>query len=615
MSVHASSPSLPPAGGTGIEVVTSSLTRGYRSGVRRLGRLLLLLVLSVLASVAAATSASAHATLESSLPADGQVSTSAPTDVVLRFDEQVEGALGAARVFASDGSRVDVGPTVHPGGDGSQMRVALESGLARGTYLVDWRVVSADSHPVSGSFTFSVGAPGAVANVSADDNRSSKLPLPLGIARFANFLGVVLLVGTLAFLFLCWPTGWASPRTHRLVQIGIAVAIAGTAVGLVLQGAYDSARPASGGFSPVVLNALLSTRLGQAYLVRLVLLLLASLTLRFGPAERTGGPTRAGRTLLALESVAALATIAAAGHAATGQYAWLLVPVDLLHLLAVSVWLGGLVVLTAVLLRRDPAAAMLDGAVQRFSTVAATCVGVIVVTGVALAVPEIGVVQALPSTTYGNLLITKVALLASMLLVATGSRAAVLRLGRDQQGGAPEPERVLVTAGAFQRRKPAAQPQVSPATAKLRADDVKSLGKSVVAELVLGAVILAVTATLVATPPAKIAYRPTLKRELKAGPVTIDLSAVPTTGTRTLTVRADTLTAAGQLLAVPELRVRASLPSRAIAPLDIALKPNGTGQFLTTGVRLPLAGAWRLEIYVRTTDIDSYTAVTQLDVR
>lgn len=584
--------------------------------VRVLGKLLVLLVLSVLASVAAATSASAHATLESSLPSDGQVAASAPTAVVLRFDEQVEGALGAARVFASDGSRVDAGPTLHPGGDDTQMQVALKSGLARGTYLVDWRVVSADSHPVSGSFTFSIGAPGAVAAVSTNGSASGSLPVLLGIARFANFLGVVLLVGTLAFLLVCWPTGWAYRRTRRLVQIGIAVAVSGTAIGLVLQGAYDAGRPAAAGLNPVVLQALISTRLGQAYVVRLILLILLGLTLRFGAAEITGGPKRLVRILLALESVAVLATIAGAGHAATGQYALMLVPVDLLHLLAVSTWLGGLVVLTTVLLRRDPAAAMLDGAVRRFSAVAATCVGVIVVTGVVLAIPEIGDVKALPSTTYGNLLITKVALLASMLLVAAGSRAAVRRLGRTpQQGDVPEPERVLVAAGSRQDMRPTAQPKASRAAAQLVEEDVRSLGKSVLAELVLGAVILAVTATLVATPPAKVAYRPTLQRDLKAGPVTVDLSAVPTTGTRTLTVRADTLTATGQPLDVPELRIRASLPSRAIAPLDIALEPDGTGRFLSTAVRLPLAGAWRLQIYVRTSDVDSYTAATRLDVR
>jgi copper transport protein len=293
-------------------------------------------------------------------------------------------------------------------------------------------------------------------------------------------------------------------------------------------------------------------------------------------------------------------------------------PVDVLHLLVVSVWLGGLVVLAAVLFRRDPATVALEAAVRRFSGVAASCVAVIVVTGVALAIPEVGDVNALGSTTYGNLLITKVALLASMLLVAAGSRAAVRRLNRvdsEQQLRVQEPELVLSGGGARRGTRPAVQSRPSRAAVKVHEDDVRSIGRSVVAELVLGAAILAVTATLVATPPAKVAYRPTMQRELTAGPVTIDLSAVPTTGTRTLTVRADTWTATGQSLDVPELRLRASLPSRSIAPLDIALQPNGTGHFLASAVRLPLAGAWHLEVYVRTSEVDSYTTKTRLDVR
>jgi copper transport protein len=278
------------------------------------------------------------------------------------------------------------------------------------------------------------------------------------------------------------------------------------------------------------------------------------------------------------------------------------------------VWLGGLVALGTVLFRRDPAAMQVEAAVRRFSGVAASCVAVIVVTGAALAVPQIGDVHALGTTAYGNLLITKVALLASMLLVAAGSRAAVRRMQHGEVVAAT-PELVLAGSGARRGPRPAAQTKADRVVAMQREDGVRSLGTSVAAELVLGGVILAVTATLVATPPARVAYRPTLQSELRAGPVRIDVSAVPTTGTRTLIVRADTWTASGRPMDVPELRLRASLPSRAIAPLDIKLQPDGTAHFVANAVRLPLAGAWHLQVYVRTTDVDSYTARTQLDVR
>ena len=106
-------------------------------------------------------SASAHATVVSTSPGDGQVVAAAPSVVSVRFDEPVQMQFGALRVFSPSGGRVDEGSPSHPVGHGDTVQVALGSGLGRGTYTVAWHVISADSHPVSGAFTFSVGAASA----------------------------------------------------------------------------------------------------------------------------------------------------------------------------------------------------------------------------------------------------------------------------------------------------------------------------------------------------------------------------------------------------------------------------------------------------------------------
>ena len=82
---------------------------------------------------------------------------------MLHFSETVEGNFGAVRVFDARARRVDDGRTIHPGGSGSRLAVGLKPGLPDGTYVATYRVISADSHPVSGGLVFSVGKPAAAA--------------------------------------------------------------------------------------------------------------------------------------------------------------------------------------------------------------------------------------------------------------------------------------------------------------------------------------------------------------------------------------------------------------------------------------------------------------------
>ncbi|MFD0636712.1 copper resistance protein CopC [Catenulispora yoronensis] len=126
-------------------------------------RLLILPILIISLLLLAAPGAFAHATVVTTSPTDGQLLASTPHQVSVTFDEPVELQFGALRVFAPNGTRVDTGSPDHPAGHADQVAVGLEAASAPGTYTVAWRVVSADSHPVQGAFTFSVGAASATA--------------------------------------------------------------------------------------------------------------------------------------------------------------------------------------------------------------------------------------------------------------------------------------------------------------------------------------------------------------------------------------------------------------------------------------------------------------------
>src|SRR5215475_10434466 len=127
---------------------------------RRLPRLVAGLVLAGVFLVATASPAWAHATLDSSSPANGATVTSAPSQIVLNYSEHVEIPLGSVRLLNCSGQKIEIGKPQH-GATASQVVVGNIPNLAPDTYLILWRVISADSHPVQGGIPFQVGA-GAV---------------------------------------------------------------------------------------------------------------------------------------------------------------------------------------------------------------------------------------------------------------------------------------------------------------------------------------------------------------------------------------------------------------------------------------------------------------------
>ena len=195
--------------------------RRLRFGVvtRALRRPLIALVatlVTLVALVAGAAPAWAHAELIATEPADNEIVATAPAAITLRFSEQVETALGAIRLFDATGEPVEVGDSVRVAGDRDAVQVKLPA-LARGTYLVAWRVTSADAHPIQGSYLFSVGERSAVsagaAAVLARSSGDRAVGVLLGVSRWLIFAGFVLLVGALAFVA---DTRRVAPRTIAL---------------------------------------------------------------------------------------------------------------------------------------------------------------------------------------------------------------------------------------------------------------------------------------------------------------------------------------------------------------------------------------------------------------
>jgi copper transport protein len=141
-----------------------------------------------------------------------------------------------------------------------------------------------------------------------------------------------------------------------------------------------------------------------------------------------------------------------------------------------------------------------------------------------------------------------------------------------------------------------------------------ALARSVRAETALGVGVVAVTAVLVATTPARIAYRPTEERTVTAGPVTVQLTAVPEGG-HAIDLHLYVFGANGLPTDVLGMRAEADMPARHLGPISLTLVPAGKGHFIANRVLLPRGAAWTLRLYVRASEFDAYPATTRLTVR
>ncbi|AOP50785.1 copper resistance CopC/CopD family protein [Streptomyces lydicus] len=420
-----------------------------------------------------AVPASAHAALTGSTPAQGSVVDRAPEQVALTFSEGVAMGDDSIRVLDPHGKRVDRGKLRNLcSGATVKYGTGLPPGLGDGTYTVAWQAVSADSHPVSGAFTFSVGAPSkSSAAVPQQEAGGGLVGALYGIARCLAYAGFVLMVGGAAFVVACRPAAALVRSVQRLVVHGWALLTGTTVAMLLLRTPYTGSGELADVFDLGGLQQVLLTKPGAALVSRLLLLAAAALfvAVLFGAFARAHEPAGAGAESGAEGEAGAVAdpaeearrrkdltfglgiggvivatglaaTWAMAEHASTGLQPAVAMPVDVLHLLAVAAWLGGLAALLVSLYWGPPVERR---AVRRFSRIAFGSVVVLAATGVYQSWRQVGTWSALTGTSYGRLLLLKVGLVAVLVGIAWVSRRWTARLGE-----APAAENTAAAAEA-----------------------------------------------------------------------------------------------------------------------------------------------------------------------
>lgn len=588
------------------------------------GVLALLAALGVVLA-APARPAYAHAQLTGTSPVNGQRLDVAPREIVLRFSEPVNLVRDGIRVLGPSGDVGGTGPARLDPADPAAVRLPLPAALGEGVYTVSWRVVSTDSHPIHGAFVFGVGDVdvGALPDAGARTDADAALSAAFWLFRWLGYACLALLAGGVCFTILCWPAGWAQARTRRVIAIGWAGSLACAVAVLLLQGPYAAGRSLAGIGDGALLSATLGTDYGRSVAVRLGLLLAGgALLLGSGRVPRLGPRLRAAAAVVV--GVALPATWVGTGHA-NGEASVLPAAADTVHLSAMAIWFGGLVVLMSCVLPRSVGRGTQEvaGAVTRFSRVASTSVALLVVTGVYQAWRGIGSLAALSGSAYGSLLVFKLAVVGVLLWLGWMSRSLVLRrfvlptvngaAAAPAAAGSTGGRAAVATMNRTGRRAERAHEQQN-----LQARN--QLGWSVRAEAAIGVVVIAITAMLVATPPATRsdgagavapAPQPFSTQLALDGGAWVEVRMDPgRMGANSLTLairRAD-----ASAWDVPEVRAALYLPEQDLGPLPVTLDQVGPGDYAAPEVNIPAPGTWRLEVKVRTSEIDQTTVATEI---
>jgi copper transport protein len=561
----------------------------------------------------APSSAFAHAQLEGTVPERGAVVKHEPPAVIFRFDEPVEGNFGAVRVYDAEGSRVDEGDAFHPDGEGPRLGVHLKPGLPDGSYTATYRVISADGHIVSSGFVFSIGKAGrapteTVAELTAGSGSGPVTETVFGFARGLQYAATALAVGGLAFLLLAWLPSLAAlggagedrsragrafgSRMRAAAILAAGLGAISAAAGIVMEGAEAAGISGFSALKETIVRETLETKFGTiwgiAFGAWLLYGLLAAVALRGTGARRPSWPLVG---LLAAPLVFIVLVPALSGHGSTQSPVALNFPVNVVHVAAMAVWLGGLATLLFVVPRGtrelEPAGRgrLLAGVLTRFSQVALICVGAILLTGLIQAYVYVRHLDALIETGYGRAVLIKFGLLMALIgLGAYNRRRSVPRLERIAAGGGSPGQ-----AGVLLRRA-------------LRA------------EVALLVVVLGVTAALASYAPPVTAQGGPFSAESQFGPIQLEMTVEPArVGANGMHLYLFDAKSGAPYAKVKQLEVIAALPEKSISlPLEPQLA--GPGHYTIPGAFLNASGEWRIELTVRVSAFDEFTKTIDVPI-
>ena len=365
--------------------------------------------------------ASAHAAALGTEPAPGVTLDASPSQILVRFGSPVEISLGALRLVDGTGKNIAIGSPVHPSDEKNAVAASVPT-LPDGGYLAMYQITAADGHITRGSFTFQVGrtsgpvSPNLVTKLATGSNQGA-LPLVTNLSRQLLYGSVMIALGGLLFLFMCWPEGVDTRRATRVLIAASLVSVVASLALLALAAGSASGRGLAGLADRDGWRSVLASHAGKWWQVRTLGTVASVAAVRF-----RRHPSRL--LTYGLLGGAALATflgMAKGGHGTSGRWPAVGVITTLGHLAASSAWVGGLVLAFVALSTGTGVKA-----VRRFSRVALWSVVGVIGSGAIQTARQLRSWSGW-ATPYGESLRSKLIVVAVLIAIGWASR---LLLGR-----------------------------------------------------------------------------------------------------------------------------------------------------------------------------------------
>jgi copper transport protein len=519
-------------------------------------------VSALLAAVAQAGAALAHASLIRSEPADRAVMALPPSMLTLVFNEPVSPLV--FRLVRPSGDTTELKDVV---ADNATVTIRLPERLMPGTHLLSWRVISADSHPVGGALTFSIGRPSAQPATPrfCSDRR---VPWAVWIAKLGLYIGLMLGVG--GTFYAEWiAVERLSPGAGRIIAAALECGVVAAVISVGLQGVDAFNLPLPDLQQPLVWATGLATSYGVTATIAAGAMIVGLAALRSSP-ER-------GRWLSSLALVGVGAALAASGHASSAEPQVLTRPAVFLHGIAVAFWIGALLPLAAAI--RAPKRRQVE--LTRFSRAIPIALVVLVASGAVLVVVQLRRFDALWTTDYG--------------LVLSGKLAAVL---------------VLFAFAAVNR--------YALTSNVMEGDDIAAghLARSIKTELLIALLVLGLVATWRFTPPprALIAAAETpVHAHIHSDKAMADVEIEPAhDNTRRITVTV----LDGQFgpLAAKEVTLFLANPAAGIEPLRLPATHVEGATWRVENASIPTVGRWQMRVEILINDFEKVTIEDQIEL-
>ena len=539
----------------------------------------LIRLLAVLVTIGVSQTAFAHAVLLGSTPKAGEMLADSPKELTLNFNEEVGPIF--FKVLDKTGKEVGKPGEIRP--DGNNLHLPLGEALANGTYVLTYRVISADTHPVGTTFGFSVGEPMADMSQMSQSAAESSTPWTYAVAanRWVLYATMLLAAGSALFTLLIPTPAGVGAATFSLGRTSAIIA----SVAYLLAIGIGGAEMLMGGATALLSVDAWSRGVGSTLTPSAIIGVPAMLVLIYAFGQGADKPKTGALTVGA---VAAIGSFLVTGHAATAAPVWLMATVVAIHLFGASFWFGALYPLFKTAGTTD--ATQAGVVMTKFSVWAMFSVGLIILSGLAISFVQVESPSKLLGNAYGAGLVRKLVLVAIILGLAAYNK--------------------LVLTPALEK---------GDATASHR------IRRTIRIEIVVYVLILGAAMSLTLTTPPRAIMAPGaggmammnegFKATVQANGYTVDLDITPAKAGENM-IMATIKDKDGQVIStLADLEITGNLPAAGISDVFVKGQNTGNGMWHFMFKEMIIPGDWKLKVDAFINDFDKVTFETTVPIK